>query len=158
VRGLVWTAAVGLAVESLISIPNFIPFFNWPSHLIGRPIDLLGDSNLDWGQDLPALVEWQQAHPDKTLYLSYFGLADPAAFGLRYRSIPGGYHFDHQTWPQPSPGLTIAISATNLQGIWLAADGPEVQRYYAGWAKREPTAVLNGSIYLFEVTPEEAGR
>jgi hypothetical protein len=156
VRVLAWSAGVLLAVESLTAIPDFIPFFNVPSHLIGRPIELLGDSNLDWGQDLPALVEWQEAHKDKKLILSYFGEADPRYYGLQYMTMPGGYHFDEAPKrPPPVPGLTVAISATNLQGIWMANEAPGVPEIYAGWLKRQPTTVLNGSIYIFELTPEQ---
>ena len=46
--------AIGIIVEALIAYPNYIAHFNFA---LGGPrggIELLGDSNLDWGQDLPA--------------------------------------------------------------------------------------------------------
>jgi hypothetical protein len=38
---------------------------------------LVGDSNYDWGQGLPELAAWHQAHPDKPLEVWYFG-TDPS--------------------------------------------------------------------------------
>ena len=69
---------IGLAIETLSAFPDFIPFFNVVAAAGSRGgLDLLSDSNIDWGQDLPALARWQGAHPDRPLYLCYFGSSDP---------------------------------------------------------------------------------
>jgi hypothetical protein len=140
---------VMLAAESLSVYPNFIPFFNViAANAPGGKIQLLGDSNLDWGQDLPLLAAWQRGHPDQTLYLSYFGYADPAYYGIKYRSLPGGYYYDeHRAFPDPYSRCVIAISASNLQGILV---DPKLLDFYAQWRHRKPLAVLGDSIYLFE--------
>ena len=39
---------------------------------------LLTDSNLDWGQGLLALRDYQRNHPGEPIALSYFGSVDPA--------------------------------------------------------------------------------
>src|SRR5439155_1205849 len=52
-----------LAAETLSIYPHFIPFFN---RAVGGPdagAFLLGDSNLDWGQDLPLLAKWPRHNP-----------------------------------------------------------------------------------------------
>ena len=145
-------AAVLLAVESLSAYPNFIPFFNViAASNSGGKLALLGDSNLDWGQDLPLLAQWQHENLNETLYLCYFGLADPAYYGIRYIPLPGGYHYDPSPhFVDPYSRSVLAISATDLQGVLL---DPELRKYYAAWAKRKPLAVLGDSIYLYEYDP-----
>jgi hypothetical protein len=152
--GRVAVASVGLllAAESLSAWPDYLPFFNVAARqALGGRLALLGDSNLDWGQDLLLLVDWQREHPGTKLYLSYFGYADPAAYGIRYVPLPGGYEYGPRPVPIASvgPGV-VAISASNLQGTPIA---PELRPWYAAWAKRTPRAVLGGSIYLFDNPP-----
>ena len=53
----------------------------------GKITSLLSDSNLDWGQGLLALREYQLHHPDEQISLSYFGSVDPAIYGIRARSL-----------------------------------------------------------------------
>ena len=58
-RRTLYLAMAALVVESGLSFPNHINFFNAPTRLLTRsPLTLLGDSNLDWGQDLPALARF----------------------------------------------------------------------------------------------------
>jgi hypothetical protein len=64
--------------------PHYLSYFNTA---VGGPSagpSLLDDSNIDWGQDLPALARWQREHLENApLKLMYFGTADPAAYGVR---------------------------------------------------------------------------
>jgi Dolichyl-phosphate-mannose-protein mannosyltransferase len=138
--------ALGLAIESLSAFPDYIPFFNVAAGGSRGGLALLGDSNLDWGQDLKLLANWQQHHPQTPLYLSYFGVADPGHYGIRYINLPGGYSYGPKpTWPT-QPGI-IAISASNLQGIWLP---PNLYHdFYSQFRRMKPLTVLGGSIYLF---------
>jgi hypothetical protein len=154
-RRAVIALAIGgavLAVESLSVFPNFIPFFNVAAGGARGGLALLGDSNLDWGQDLKLLAEWQRAHPERPMYLAYFGLADPHYYGVRYTPLPGGYHYD----PKPAwPGgeCVVAVSATYLQGILVE---PELyEQFYKKLAALRPTEVLGGTIYLYQF-PEAA--
>ena len=139
----------GLLAETLHAYPDYVAFFNTAAGGERGGIGLLGDSNLDWGQDLPSLARWQKQHGDRPLYLAYFGLADPAWYGVKYTPLPGGYRFDPPpSWP--SRGLvTVAISATYLQGVLV---DPELyDTFYARFAHRPPDAVLGGTIYLFNI-------
>ena len=74
---LISVLALCLAAESLSAFPNEIAYFNWAAGGSRGGVHLLGDSNLDWGQDLPLLAEWQKANPSKRLYVSYFGTRRP---------------------------------------------------------------------------------
>ena len=62
-----------------------------------RGVKRLGDSNLDWGQDLPALSDWYKSFRADSkneivpFYLSYFGMTDPEYYGISYKNVYGGY-------------------------------------------------------------------
>jgi hypothetical protein len=138
---------LGVAVESFAAFPNYLAFFNAPAGGARGGLGILGDSNLDWGQDLPVLAKWQREHaPDKTLYLAYFGTADPAFYGIRYVNLPGGYRFGPPPrWPD-APGV-VAIGASVLQGPRLP---PALRQIYSRIARHEPLAVLGGgTIYVY---------
>lgn len=155
------------SIESLAAWPNYLAFFNAPAGGERGGLWLLGDSNLDWGQDLPALADWQRQNPGVRLWLAYFGQADPARYGVRYINVPTGDNgpdqprgIDFGGYPYAPPGAPfderkdwgmLAISATQLQGIYLTDD--PYRRLRNGLRSGAVTRfeVLNGSIYLFPV-------
>ena len=138
--------AIALAADSLCAFPNFIPFFNVAAGGSRGGIHLLGDSNLDWGQDLPLVADWQRAHPDRTLHLAYFGTADPDYYGIRADRLTAD---NGLTMPAsiPTSGV-IAVSATTLQGLWLAQGQPNP---FAPLLARRPAAILGGSMYVYDL-------
>jgi 4-amino-4-deoxy-L-arabinose transferase-like glycosyltransferase len=136
--------ALGLILESVAAWPNYIPFFNVAFGGSRSGLRLLGDSNLDWGQDLPALAEWRARYPEGRLYLAYFGTAPPEAYGVEYINLRGGTPYAQPPQEITAPGI-VALSASNVQGIYLPYD------IYARFREEaEPFAVLGGSIYLYE--------
>ena len=141
--------AVGLFVETLANFPNYLPFFNIAVGGSRGGIKILGDSNLDWGQDLKLLAQWQQKHRDVNLYLVYFGIADPWAYGIDYVNFPGGYGFGEKYQIRGDPGF-LAISATMLQGIY---NDPALRESYGRLHDVEPVEVLGGSIYIYRWPP-----
>jgi hypothetical protein len=144
---------VGLLAETIWAYPNFIPFFNLPSHALGDRLSLLGDSNLDWGQDLPALAEWQKQNPGQKLYFRYFGTADPLTYGVHYVNLAGGWPFARTVELNPANPGVLAISATHLQGIYLRRDMVAADR--VALEGEQPFKVLNGTIYLYHWPPHE---
>jgi hypothetical protein len=139
----------GLAVESGLAYPNYIPFFNVFAGGSRGGLALLSDSNIDWGQDLPLLAEWQRKHAGQKLYLAYFGTADPAYYGIRYTNVRAGYLAGPPAQPVTDPGV-FAISATTLQGPYCGHDSKGMPTWSTLW-KLRPFDVLGGSIYLFHV-------
>jgi hypothetical protein len=113
-------------------------------------LKLLGDSNLDWGQDLPLLAQWQRQHPGVKLYLSYFGSADPEYYGIHADSIAGDYSRPPSAQVVPTKPGVLAISATNLQGMYRVSENAQ----YAELLKtKKPREILGGTIYLFDFDP-----
>jgi hypothetical protein len=140
---------IALAVEVLPVYPNFIPFFNVACGGSRGGLALLGDSNLDWGQDLPLLAKWQQSHPDEKLYYCCYGTVDPAVYGIRYTNLAGGYVLGRKGEKLTTPGV-IAISATRLQGLFMPEDLAKSYARLRTWPVRQ---VLGGSIYLYDFPP-----
>jgi hypothetical protein len=143
--------ALLLAAETLSVFPDYIPFFNLAAGGARGGFHLLGDSNLDWGQDLKALAAWQRRHAEMPLYLAYFGLADPHYYGVTYTPLPGGYRYDPKPeWPRGT--CVVAVSATYLQGLLI---DPELyETFYRKLAAMPPTDVIGGSIYLYQFPPK----
>ena len=152
-RVLVPLAIVGLAVETLAAFPNYIAFFNAPVGGTRGGLDLLGDSNLDWGQDLPALArwqkEWRREHPDEPFYLSYFGTVPPATYGIDYINGFPGWEFDPRPPTRNLVGGVYAISATHLQAIYA----PQLRTEMLSLRNSRPLAVINGTIYIYAMAP-----
>jgi len=152
-RGFLPGLAIGLlvlwlALSSFAAHPNTIAYFN---ELAPTPhYDVLVDSNLDWGQGLKQLRSYLDENGIKRVSLSYFGTADPAAYGVAYDPLP--------RWPpprqtdfvpaNPAPGV-YAISASNLQGVLL--DDPSA---FDRFRRRDPDAVVGGSILIYHVSAD----
>ncbi len=152
-RLLVCLLALWLAVDTAKAYPHYIAYFN---QLIGDPdsaIDYLADSNLDWGQELRHLDDYLKGEDIDGLYLSYFGNADPEAYGIRY--LPVYYRANRDRSGDPNLDLRIerrallAVSATHIQGVyWPEPDA------YAWLATRQPTTILGHSLFLFDLTDD----
>jgi hypothetical protein len=138
---------LGLAAESLTSWPNYLPFFNVASGGSRGGIRLLGDSNLDWGQDLKALGAWQRAHKDRPLYLSNFGVVPPEYYEIDCSYLMGAakslkrVHLWEIRRDQPA---YLAVFASNLQPIYID------KQEFAALREATPREVLNGTIYLYD--------
>jgi len=145
--------AVGLAVETLAAYPNYIAFFNAAAGGPEGGAQFLGDSNLDWGQDLPALARWRRRHPEGTLVVSYFGTVDPAFYGIKCIDL------EKQGYPQveeavrhatPDNPIYLAVSTTYRQGLNI----PVVEGVlYYKLEQQRPIALLNGTISIYRLTP-----
>jgi hypothetical protein len=137
-----WTSRRGLLVAGLGAWyalgtlrvhPHYLAYFN---ELAGGPSQgyrRLVDSNLDWGQDLKGLEAYLERKGISRIKLSYFGSADPAYYGLHAELLPG-YMAPHPTevTREVSPGDILAVSATNLQGVYLdPGDRPLMERVRA---------------------------
>ena len=110
----------------------------------------LGDSNLDWGQGLPALKEWIDREQPGPIYLSYCGTAPPEAFGIRYEALPGYGRIGPahgESVPENSPRIILAIGVANLQGTYLQP--PTLYRWLND---RTPIARLAGCIWVYDLT------
>ncbi|MDB5306250.1 MAG: Dolichyl-phosphate-mannose-protein mannosyltransferase [Gemmataceae bacterium] len=139
-------------VSGWIAAPHQIAYFN---ELSGGPaggVRVVADSNADWGQDLPQLKAYMDREGIGAVYLSYFGTDRPEAYGIRFQPLPGYGRVGPpggELTPVDAPRHVVAVSANNLLGIYIA--DPDT---FAWLRTRPPTAILGGSIYLFDLTAD----
>ncbi len=110
-----------LAFATCTAWPDYLPFFN---SFVGGSKNgwkYLADSNVDWGQDLPALAKYLRQETSGDARVAYFGTGRPEYYGIRasYFAIP--YEACQVDGGPPGPLAdfgpgTYAISATALQG------------------------------------------
>ncbi len=129
---------------------HYLAYFN---ELAGGPRNgfrVLADSNVDWGQDLPALKTWLEArHIREPIQLCYFGMADPRFYGIPFINMPGGSLLAPQTeFPREIHGY-VAISATQLAGPYFDSRLRESWRTLL--SRAELVGNLGYSIYVYRL-------
>jgi hypothetical protein len=140
-------AALGsLQIHSaLTSAPHHLAYFN---SLAGGPEEghrYLLDSNLDWGQDLPALGAALDRIDCERPALQYFGTADPRAYGI---DAP-----PHLTAPGPyAKHDCVAVSLTELFEVYF------VRSRLASLQTLEPAARAGHSIWIYDLGDPEVRR
>ncbi|MBI4904885.1 MAG: glycosyltransferase family 39 protein [Acidobacteria bacterium] len=140
-------------VNAAYAYPHYISYFN---HWVGgsdNGIQVLSDSNLDWGQDVPRLAEFIRRNKISKIHLAYFG-SDPPHQHIDGKLIewlapPWSPSLVSGTRLEPEPGY-YAISATLLTGQLFA---PEYRDYFAAFRNRKPVAKAGYSIFIYEIPP-----
>jgi dolichyl-phosphate-mannose-protein mannosyltransferase len=136
------TAALAWAItSSLLVYPHSLSYFN---ELVGGPTAghaHLHNSNTDWGQDRRYLEEWLDRHPevDSLGHAGFVPLSKPTNAGVESELPP-----QHA----PEPGW-FAVSVNRIR-----ARGEE----YAYFLQFEPVAMAGYTIYIYQITLEEANR
>ncbi len=108
---------------------------------------MLVDSNIDWGQDLKLLKRWMDAQGVSHVNLAYWGVADPAYYGIdcthmltTMQSVP------YPPMPPQLPGY-VAVSVQLLHDPAY----PKVVAYFAPLLQKTPVAVIGYSIHVYWV-------
>jgi hypothetical protein len=153
---LAWTA-----LEAAIVYPHFLAYFN---QIAGGPAGgyrWLVDSNLDWGQDLEGLARYRREHVDGPFYVSYFGTAPPEAYGIDGAFLPGSlvrgfrapfFRSDVTPFSNVPSGATVAVSATNLQCVYLTNDVvPGIEEFMRRLRGMRPVATVGHSILVYRM-------
>lgn len=152
----------GLLLWGIVSAvrvyPHSLSYFN---EVAGGPQNgsaHLIDSNIDWGQDLPALKRWMDDHPEaRPMHAALFTIIDPTIYGLESMPLPpAGPGFAPTAQCGPRPGY-YAISVNALRGKALI--GIQVPAYALTYFQHfQPVARAGYSINIFYISPEEAER
>lgn len=122
-------------LSGALAFPNYLSYMNGISLTRGKAY-FLADSNLDWGQDLPALGEYCRARGLEQIFLTQFGVADATFYGVPARSI------HPRDLGQLPSGAVVAVSVNYLQ----------LHPSLRATAERfQPQAFLNDTILVFEV-------
>ncbi len=134
VAGLVALVALQ-AADGLRYAPDYLSYFN-PLVRSETAWQLLADSNIDWGQGLIALREYERAHPEEEIHLAYLGSAHPSTYGLRAQRFS----------EEERPTGTVVVSAAMLNGYQL--DDHDAFRWVLQYPRK---AILNHTLHVFEV-------
>lgn len=131
--------------------PHYLAHFNVFAGGADAGLRYLSDSNLDWGQGLPDLAVWLEAHPEAgVVNVSYFGFDKPEVRlpANRFRGVAPPW--DPRLAPtkrlDPQPGYW-AISASLLTGHLFAS---EFRDYYQAFREATPVAKAGYSIFIYK--------
>lgn len=138
-------AILGIAVVAVLVIqnrkiyPDYLAFFNAAAGGPKNGINLLDDSNLDWGMDLKQLPAVLQKHHISSIGLDFFGRERP-----QYRHLPSHpLHVFDRYFPEGDQ----VVSAQ-----WLRRNAliPVVPHYAYNWLEKyQPTEIIGYSLYLY---------
>ena len=148
-----WTVVTGLRTH-----PDHLTAFNELAR--GQGWRYLGDSNLDWGQDLYQLADYAaevRATTGRPLLFSYTGIADRAHYGLSGPSLVERFSAGDGFAAANPPGGRYAINASDLQGTGLILGTLDEIDLFDWFRRREPLATLGGSIFVYDVAAPAAG-
>ena len=149
-RGMKWPVlcfCLLTAMEMAGVYPNYRGFFNCVAGGPRNGQNLLADSNIDWGQDLKLLKRWMTAHGVSHVNLGYWGVSDPAYYGIDCTHLLTTMQsFPYPFTPPQLPGY-VAISSQLLHDPAF----PQVVAYYSPLSQPPPVAVIGYSIYVYWV-------
>jgi Dolichyl-phosphate-mannose-protein mannosyltransferase len=149
-RGMKWPVlcfCLLAGIELAGVYPHYRGFFNCAAGGPRNGQNLLADSNIDWGQDLKLLKQWMTANGVSHVNLGYWGVSDPAYYGIDCTHLVTTMQsFPYPFTPPQLPGY-VAISSQLLHDPAF----PQVVAYYSPLSQPPPVAVIGYSIYVYWV-------
>jgi len=138
---------------TMVSVfPKYLSYFNIVSGGSQNGYRWLIDSNLDWGQSLPALRKYMDNNHIEKIKLGYFGRVDPTIYDINYSLAE----------KEPSEGI-YAISINFLVGrpYYLLKENTQEllyidMNYFDQYKSLKPSSVIDNSIYIFDMRKEHA--
>jgi 4-amino-4-deoxy-L-arabinose transferase-like glycosyltransferase len=142
-RAFVAFACGWIAVASIWIHPHYMAYFN---ESIGGPKNghrYVADSNVDWGQDLPALASYLLERGNPEVWLAFFGPEHPEVYGIRSQPLRGC---------EPVTGL-VAISVNVLRRLYSPDDafGRPPEGCFDWLLERDIVARPGYSILVYEI-------
>jgi hypothetical protein len=125
-----------------ISFPSHTAYINEAFGGSDRAYKLVGDSNVDWGQDLIRLRVWLEDYPRRPVWLAYFGQAPVEEYGL-----------DVLIATPEQAGRISGTFAVSVSALNNAIPGP----YDSLVAGRTPFAQIGHSILIYELPVRSGG-
>jgi hypothetical protein len=137
-----------IAVSGALHHPDYIPYFNESTLLLGPPDHILCDSDYDWGQDTKRLAQRLRQLGAKEVNYGYVDSAD-SHFLETYPGLP---HIVNIHPLKPASGWT-AVSPTfeHVSQYGLEYRYPDLQPWYMYLTRRETV----GTLWLYYVPPEK---
>lgn len=140
---IVWALIAGLA-----PFPHYLSSFNELAELREGGENIVTDSNLDWGQDLKRLAWFIEERGIETIYLDYFGWADPKYYITTANIEPW--------WANgKAPDGWLAVSASFKQQACAEPTERFVEQTgfdgsaYCYLDQHDPVTIIGDSIYVY---------
>ncbi|AMV39990.1 phospholipid carrier-dependent glycosyltransferase [Planctomyces sp. SH-PL62] len=148
-----WGAALigGQVATSFVAAPDYLSYFNALAGGPDRAWRLLADSNIDWGQDLPALRAVIDREGLHRVALDYFGTASPSEYGVRGESVDVlGRSLDEYD--------ALAVSVTRLHSVYPreGESRREVADVYRELRRVPPSFRAGNSIFVYDLRQPDA--
>jgi hypothetical protein len=169
---LIWSIG-----SSLYYFPHSMSYFN---ELAGGPLGghyHLGNSNIDWGQDLLFLQRWYEEHPEaRPLHLAYdMPLIDPkTSAGVESVGVPAGPVMNRpgaaaaRDWPwnigirnAPVEVSRYKDKSMGPQPGWFVVSVNQIHRRDGDleyFLEFDPIATIGYSMYVYHITLGDANR
>ncbi|HEY1804273.1 MAG TPA: glycosyltransferase family 39 protein [Terracidiphilus sp.] len=152
-RRWIWVGIVLLAahIASAVSVfPNYIPYANeaWggPKNLH----NLLSDANVDWGQQLYQVKDWQDRHPGEECWFAYFARPeiDPTVYGIRCHALPtiDTFWLGGSDIVPPMINGYVVISAGDLSGCEWASGRLNP---YTAFQSLKPDELIDDGVLVY---------
>ena len=145
IRGALILLVAWAALSALAFYPHFIAYTSEHQPDADRAYEVFVDSSLDWGQGLEELSEFMRQENIPRIYLSYFGSALPEGYGIDYVPLASFFPLPYRPLPATSAPRFVAVSATNLVGLYFTNDP------FGPLREREPYRVLGHTIFVYEL-------
>ncbi len=127
-----------LVMNTLLSYPHYLSFFNLIAGGRENGHRVLNDSNLDWGQDLKRLRGSLDANPPaEPIYLDFFGARDAAEYYLN----------DHLFISRHLPANT-----PSSEGTYIVSAFYRWRPQYAWLDSVQPFRTIGSSILLYDLS------
>ncbi|HWW98432.1 MAG TPA: glycosyltransferase family 39 protein [Edaphobacter sp.] len=152
-RRWAWVGAALIAAHiasSLAAFPNFIPYANEAWGGQRNVHNLLSDANVDWGQQLLQVKQWQDNHPDEECWFAYFARpeVDPATYGIRCHALPtiDTFWLGGADIVPPNIHGTVLLSAGDLSGCeWPSSS----MNPYRSFQSLQPAEMIDYGVLVY---------
>ena len=137
-------------VSSLAVYPNFMAYAN---EAFGGPAKLpmlLSDANVEWGQQLFQVKQWQDRHPNEECWFAYFvhPIIHTETYGIRCHHLPNagtGWAGEPEIIPPVVDGAVL-LSASNM----VACETPDASlNPYLAFESMKPDEVIDHGVMIF---------
>ena len=164
-RGWKWACSILLVahvVSALCVLPSPLAYANEAWGGPANTYKVLGDSNVDWGQQLYQVKDWEDKHPGEECWFAYIvrPLVMPESYGVHCHVLPNGMALNggapgSEAVPPVVHGAVL-LSASELSGaLWPSRE----LNPYRGFQARKPDEEIGYGVMVYrgDVPMEAAG-
>jgi 4-amino-4-deoxy-L-arabinose transferase-like glycosyltransferase len=161
-KGVCFTLIAAHVVSTLCVLPYPLAYANEAWGGAGNTYKVLADSNVDWGQQLFQVKDWEDRHPGEECWFAYMvrPVVVQETYGVHCHVLPNGMSVDigapgSEAVPPIVHGAVL-LSASELNGaLWPSRE----LNPYSGFQTRKPDEEIDYSVLVYrgDVHMEAAG-